>query len=197
MIQVIVNSDAEAKLTGLDSRVPVLRKKLLGQIGWRMVRMFTDNLTAGKDANGKPLKPIQMWTRAASISRGKSLSMFGMIPLVNTGQMRNSMTVLEHTDRAVVVGFPGGQARKAKAQQEGMPGRMRVSRRRVPGWSSGVKTAPDGHEYIRVKSNDGAWFTKQVIGGTVSVKPAARVFFFLGPAQVKEVERLCREASAA
>lgn len=46
--------------------------------------------------------------------------------------------------------------------------------------------------YVRAKRNNGKWFTKRVSGGTVSVRPQPRRFFYLGAPDIAEINAVAR-----
>lgn len=50
-----------------------------------------------------------------------------------------------------------------------------------------------GSMYIRLRTNEGRWFTRRVVGGYVSVRPQPRRFFYLGR---KDIAMIKREALA-
>lgn len=50
-----------------------------------------------------------------------------------------------------------------------------------------------GNMYIRLRTNEGRWFTRRIVGGYVSVRPRPRRFFYLGR---KDIAMIRREALA-
>lgn len=180
-----------ANLSGMRA---ALRRPFLRKLGFTMIEHFMRNIAAGIDANGNPLKPIQKWTRFAGKGRGKNIEASKFVPLANTGHMRASLGILSVSQQQVEVGFQGEAQDKARRQQLGLPGMMRARVTKAKGFWSGILTAKsDGHTYARYKTNGGQWLTKQVRGGMISIKPAARKFFFLGPKQVAVIENRIRE----
>ena len=50
-----------------------------------------------------------------------------------------------------------------------------------------------GNMYVRLRTNEGQWFTRRIVGGYVSVRPRPRRFFYLGS---KDIAMIRREALA-
>ena len=176
-------------LNGVKNRIPLLKK-----IGFYVVRKHSTDLQSGVDADGAPLAPVTPWTRVVSADRGRSASRRASRPLLNTGQMRASITIKNVTNNAVTVGFHGKQAEKAEAMQRGIPGRMRVAEKGVRGLYSGVRQAKsDGHKFARINIGSG-WITKQVSAdNTIAIRPRARKFYYIGSREVTEILRIARD----
>jgi hypothetical protein len=72
----------------------------------------------------------------------------------------------------------------------GIPGRMAVSAKGVPGLYSGIRTTKDGsRQYVRVNTAVG-WRTKRVSSGTIAIRPRKRAFMYLTSDDVRGMNRL-------
>lgn len=164
----------------LDNMIPVLRP-----VGSVLIGEYQTNMTRGVDPLGRKLKPTAKWTRLAG--RGRGVKAKGrIVPLVNTGRMRNSMSIQKLDKSSLEIGWKGEQKKIAEKMRDGIPGKMKIRSKRIRGSYSGVRKARDGHKYIAVK-NGTTWVTRQVSGGTVVVRPMARDFFYLTNSQGKSV----------
>lgn len=176
-------------VAGVKNRIPLFKK-----IGSYLIKKHRLDLAAGVDANGASLAPVTPWTRWAGVTRGRTASFSNMKPLLNTGDMARGIQILRVNNSMVSVGFHGGQAKKSEAMQRGLPGRMVVSAKRVKGKYGGIKMAKsDGHKYIRINTSQG-WRTKQVdANNTISIRPRARRFYFIGRAEGARILEIARE----
>lgn len=112
--------------------------KYLKAAGVWLRKHFVDNLNAGVDPKGNPLPKPAMWTRIAGKGRGASQDAVTRPPLINTGQMRASVGTVEVTSGHLVFGWSGEQLDKARRQQNGIPGRMKVRVKPIKGMYSGI-----------------------------------------------------------
>ena len=148
---------------------------------------FIKSMGSGVDPEGKPLPPPAVWTRIAGIGRGKAIKLNGLVPLLNTGQLRASMGTVALKSDSLEFGWSGTQKKKALAQANGISGRMVVRPDPIKGRYSGLRAAKkDGHQYIRVFNGDG-WITKRASGGAVRVRPIPRRFFYLSAQQQDKI----------
>lgn len=164
----------------LDNMVPVLRP-----LGLVLISEYQQNMTRGIDPTGRKLKPVARWTRTAGRGRGTK-TRGNLTPLVNTGRMRNSMSIQSLSKSSLEIGWKGQQKTIAEKMRDGTPGRMKLRQKRIKRAYTGVRTAKDGHKYIAVK-NGHQWITRQVQGDSVLVNPQKRDFFFLSDKQGRMV----------
>lgn len=194
----------QAQLSALNRRLRTLSGKLKNaqpmfrRIGRTLTGMYQRNMTSGLDPDGVPLAPVERWTRAAGVGAGAGRNLSSTVPLVNTGALRRSLGIKDIGPSFMRLGFAGTGEKKAEDQYFGRPGFMRVRAKAVPDFYSGILTADDGHDFCRVNTSEG-WRTKEVIEGSfIRIKPKARRFYYLGPAQAKaavaEAEQYVREA---
>ena len=156
------------------------KRKMWFFVGQHMLAHYQQNLSSGVDPHGKPLAEVERWTRKHRVGIGKR-RMSSLTPLVASGGLRANMALVKVTKKEFTIGFRGKYSRIVSDIRAGAPGRMSVK----PG---SVRTARDGHQYIRVKSNAGQFYTKQVVGGKVRVDPKVRDFFFIGPRQARMIK---------
>lgn len=173
------------RLRRLQNREPILRK-----LAEMKVSRLKKNLTDGKDANGKAFATVYPWVRAASSTRGRSQKLTNIRPLLNTGQMRNSIAPVSITNDRAVISLIGEQLKKAERMVKGLAGRMAVSEKGIKGIYSGIKTSQsDGHTYCRINTPSG-WRTKRVVNGKIAIKPRARPFMFFSSKDISDMARL-------
>lgn len=156
------------------------RRAAYNQIAVYLRKAQTEKLTQSRGRRGL-LPKVQKWTR---IIAGKNPS---SRVLLRTGQLRRSFNALEVSDNRLVFGPRGGQERdKAISMVTGREGLIKVSPRFV---RTNKKT---GGQYVRIRSNDGRWYTKPVSAGTVPVTPQEREFIFLDRNDKRQIGRLLR-----
>lgn len=173
-----------ARLGRLENRKPILRK--LAE--WKVTRL-KKNLTSGEKPDGRPFHRVFPWVRAASIDRGRSAKLTNIKPLLNTGQMRNSIAPLSITNDRAVIGGIGKQEEKMRRMVNGIAGEMRVSQHPVKGLYSGIKTSKAGNDYVRVNTPAG-WCTRRVNAGFIRIKPRARPFMYFTMKDMSEMNKL-------
>jgi hypothetical protein len=184
--------EAEARIKRGGKRIRDGRR-MYRLIGEGLRSEFTRNMTRGVDPTQRPLKPPQQWTRfirsgvGSGVASARPTAGSQSVALVATGGLRASMGPKFIGKNKLVFGFQGRFADVAEAMDEGRAGRIRVKRKLIRTTSSGPNA---GQQYVRIRTNDGQWFTKRVTGGSVSVKPQARRFFFLSRRQQKLIERI-------
>ena len=180
--------DLERALKRVERELSDMRP-LYRAVGQKLLAEFQGNMTKGVDPNGTPLAQPARWTRIAGASAGKTKARLTgkMVPLLNTGRLRAAMGVIKVQQDGMEMGFVGAALKKASKMIHGTPGKMRLRAQPVKKHYSGIRSdRKDGHKYIRVRSGSG-WITRQVTGGTVTVRPLKRNFFFLSSGQIKEV----------
>jgi len=166
-------------------------KPLMRILGQALTSEYGRNIRRGVDAQQRPLARPQLWTRFLSPDVGKANAANESKPaLWRTGSLINSLGPKEITNQHLRLGFQGKWAGIAEAMTDGTPGRMKVRKELI----KNSKGKPGGDflfgQYVRIRTNSGQWFTKRVAGGTVSVHPQARRFFFLSGRQQRIIERL-------
>jgi hypothetical protein len=164
----------------------------------------------GVDPNGKPLAPVAKWTRVVGLGAGASRNNSIMIPLHNTGRLRQSMGVQEITKQKLVFGFAGKMLDIAERMYFGLPGMMTVKAEAIKGSKlltryrgskikrktayrlgySGIMTRRGTNkQYIRIEVRPQKWLTKKVVNGQIRVNPRARPFFFLSNKQIDAIQK--------
>ena len=183
-------------------------KPILKKIGTELRGTFQRNMTSGLDPDGKPLAPVEAWTRFAGATRGTKMAAGEMVPLLNTGRLRASIGTKNVTASELEFGFDGTFLDIADRMIHGKPGLMLVREKvaavkrrgskkaatKAGYYWSGVKTSrEDGHQYGRIFTKAG-WRTKQVVGGNqIMVKPKKRNFFYLTAKQSDDILALVTE----
>lgn len=151
------------------------RLPLMKMIGIALRATYIKSMNSGLDPDGRPLAPTQGWTRALGLGAGARRANKKMIPLVNTGMLRNSMGTVSVSKDHLEFGWSGPQLTKAYRMINGIPGRMLVKEKLIRNGRNG--------QYVRVQTDSG-WITKKVQGGSVMIKPTARNFFYISKKQM-------------
>jgi hypothetical protein len=152
------------------------RLPLMKMIGIALRATYIKSMNIGVDPEGRPLPPTQGWTRALGVGAGARRANKKMIPLVNTGMLRNSMGTVSVSKDHLEFGWKGPQLAKAARMINGTPGRMLVKEKFI-------RTGRNG-QYARAQTDSG-WITKKVSGGSVKITPQKRNFFYMSNRQMK------------
>ena len=164
-------------------------KPFFAATGLVLTRELQKGMTGGMFSGRKGFPPVQKWTRIFRAGLGSPKGR--MRPLIASGGLRRNIGIVSVGRDHVEVGHRGKYNRISTSMEDGRRGRMAVK-------PEMVRTAGDGHKYIRVRSNAGQWYTKKVTGGRVSVKPQKRRYFYLTARQrakvVNEMSRYVKRA---
>lgn len=177
-----VEGEQEVNAALLRVRESVKRRRpLMKAIAQYLRTYFIKQMNKGEDPEGNMLPPPALWTRIIGLGSGKSRKNKKLIPLVNTGMLRNSMGAVEVTDNSLEFGWRGKQLEKAYRMINGVPGLMQVKNNAM---RLGKKNL-----YVRIQIADNQWRTLKMFGDKVLVKPLKRNFFYLGTKQAQDIGR--------
>ena len=137
------------------------------------------NLSSGRGFEGGAYPSTQKWTRKATGYNRNSKT------LNRTGSLKKSHRVKARNDRKGEIRY-GATGRYVKISDEVIEG----GRREMRVTNQTIWRGENGGQYIRVRSNDGQWYTKRVINGFVSINVAPRPYMGLNSSNYKELEEL-------
>jgi len=137
------------------------------------------NLSSGRGFEGGAYPSTQKWTRKATGYNRNSKT------LNRTGSLKKSHRVKARNDRKGEIRY-GATGRYVKISNEVIEG----GRREMRVTNQTIWRGENGGQYIRVRSNNGQWYTKRVINGFVSINVAPRPYMGLNSSNYKELEEL-------
>lgn len=179
-VQVIGAKELNRYLRGSAAKIKD-RKPAYRKISTYLTRSQSEKMSRSRGRYGK-LKPVQRWTR---IIAGKNANSRVLIP---TGQLRRSFNTLSLTDKRLVFGPRGGAERqKALDMIYGRTGYIKVAPKFLRDKDDGTGL------YVRIRDNDGNWYTKNADNGFVTVEPQEREFIFVSAKDRREIRNLLRQ----